>query len=237
MSVHLLFDVLYVLDVSFLELLDRRFVLFFKLLLHQQLICKPIVAVLHLVYMLHILISQSEGFRFECKAYRVLRVWSSITSSIHFIFGAFQLLIELQSVTFFHNIVDSILESIQVIILSNLGQLMDQLCVCLRLRLLQCNLLFKIFQLFLGNLSTVHLQICYSFSKKWRIRIKPELIDRSYVLYWFQIIVNPYIGFAQRLVHGLLLSKLRVWAYIPSAICLLQSNLRRRQFELRKVGV
>ena len=35
MSVHLLFDVLYVLDVSFLELLNRRFVLFLKLLLHQ----------------------------------------------------------------------------------------------------------------------------------------------------------------------------------------------------------
>ena len=58
MSVHLLFDVLYVLDVPSLELLNCRFVLFLKLLLHQQLICKPIVSVLHLVYMLHILVSQ-----------------------------------------------------------------------------------------------------------------------------------------------------------------------------------
>ena len=35
MSVHLLFDVLYVLDVSFLELLNRGFVLFLELLFHQ----------------------------------------------------------------------------------------------------------------------------------------------------------------------------------------------------------
>ena len=144
--------------------------LLFELLLHEELVCEPVVAVLHLVYVLHVPVRERECFRLEWAEVFVthgvggrvasgtqVRVGFGLRTGSHGVLSTLDPLLELQFVSLLHDVIDGILEGIEVVVVSDLSELVDELLVGLRLRLLQRDLLLEVSELLLGDLGTVHL--------------------------------------------------------------------------------
>ena len=86
-----------------------------------------------------------------------VRVGFGLQTGSHGVLSTLDPLLELQFVSLLHDVIDGILEGIEVVVVSDLSELVDELLVGLRLRLLQSDLLLEVSELLLGDLGTVHL--------------------------------------------------------------------------------